>query len=140
MAVSPGYVGSLTLNIGGAGAAVMGIRRGSARETIDTHDTTSTASTQLVGESGSQAGVHETRIQGKARCRLSVQAQFGADGAGDPPAFTQLTIYGNIPVVYSAGDVITGNFMVEEYENSLDVDGTIDYSLSMTSNGGYTRA
>lgn len=132
---SPGFTGSITID-----GAVMGIRRGSCRETIDTHDTTSTATTQLVGESGGQSGVHETRIQGKARCRLSVNAQFGADGAGDPPNYTQLTIYGNKAIVYSAGDVVTGNFMFEEYENSLDVDGTIDYSMNLISNGAYTRA
>jgi hypothetical protein len=134
MSVKAGFRGGLSLNIAGAGLIALGIRQMTVRETIDNHDTSSTASAIDV------AGLlPETRIQGKKRCRLNISAQYSAGGAGDPPNFGGTNLYGDIGVQATAGDQVTGNFMVEEYANLLNVDGTIDYELGMISDGAYTR-
>lgn len=134
LAVRPGFRGSLTLNLGAAGATALGIKQGSVRETIDKIITNSTASTL-----DSSNLLPETRTQSVKRLALNVQAQVAAGGAGDPPNFAGTNTYGDIPVVATFGDVITGNFQIDEIGNSIDVNGSIDYDLAMGSNGAYTR-
>ena len=133
MAVKAGFKGSLTLNINAAGALAMGVRKVDHSEDIEIHDTSSTVSpvTNNVLQS--------TCIQGKTTGKLQVDAQYSAGGAGDPPAFGGGNLYGNIPMSCVAGDTIAGNYVVTNYTNSFDVDGTIDYSLSMQNNGSITR-
>ena len=134
MAVKAGFRGSLTLNIAGGGAVAYGVRQASHRESIQQHDTSSTASTLVSNV------LQSTAVLGKTQGVLSVQAQYSAGGAGDPPAFAAGALYNNIPVVFTGGDTVSGNYQVREYENSFNVDGTIDYDLVMTSNGAITRA
>lgn len=132
--VKPGFRGSLTLNLGGAGALALGIRTGSVRETVDNIPTINTTSTLDASNIAP-----ETRIQTKKRCRLNASAQFSAGGAGDPPNFAGTNTFGDIPVVAIFGDTITGNFQVEEIGNNIDENADINYDLAMISNGAYTR-
>lgn len=139
MAVKPGFRGAITLNIASGGALALGIKRGSMRETIGNIDTKSTITTLDAANL-----LPVTRIQSTKEWRLSIQAQYSAGGAGDPPGLSTgggdaTKIAGNIAVSCQMGDTVAGNFMVEEFENSLDVDGSIDYSLNMVSNGAITR-
>lgn len=134
MSARGGFKGALTLNIGGAGANALGIKRGSCRQTIQNINTNSTASTLTAGNY-----LANNRIQTTYEHRLNINAQYSAGGAGDPIAFGNNAEFGNIVVSFQAGDTIAGNFIVEEYENALDTDGAIDYSLGMVSNGAATR-
>lgn len=131
--VKPGFRGSLTLNLNSAGATALGIKTGAVREQVDNIVTNNTGSTL----DGSNI-LPETRVQSVKRCRLNVAAQFSAGAAGDPPNFAAQTI-GDIPVVATFGDVITGNFQIEEIGNQIDVNGDINYDFAMISNGAYTR-
>lgn len=131
--VKPGFRGSVTLNLLAAGATVLGIKQGTVTETIDSIITNSTASTLDASNL-----LPETREQSVKRCRVNIQAQFSAGGAGDPPNFAGQTA-GDVPCVIIFGDTITGNFKIEEIANSIDVNGDINYTLAMISNGAYTR-
>lgn len=127
--VRPGFRGSVTV-----AGAVLGIRTGSVRETVDnivTNNTTSTLDASNL--------LPETRVQSAKRCRLNMSAQYSAGGAGDPPNFAGTLLYGDIAVVAVFGDTISGNFQTEELGNNIDVIGDINYDLAMASNGTYTR-
>ena len=102
-------------------------------EAIALHDTTSTGSSLVNNVAQS------TIVRGKTIGRLRIGAQYSAGGAGDPPDLGAGKIYSDIPIVYNAGDAYSGSFAIEEYTTSHDVDGTIDYDLSMQNNGTITR-
>lgn len=132
--VKGGFQGSLTLNIASGGAKALGIKRGTMRQNIQNIKTNSTASTLVAG-----AYLPNVRIQTTYEHHLSFNAQYSAGGAGDPIAIGSNAEFGNIVVAFQAGDSFAGNFMFEEIENSLDVDGSIDYAGNMISNGAVTR-
>jgi hypothetical protein len=145
IAVRPGYTGSIKLTIPGATGGTLSVKTAQARETVDNHDTVGTASPTV---NGGQTAL-QTSIQGKARLRLSIGAQYSAGGSGDPPQFgagTSGGIYGPLGVIAQIGDIIAGSTsttyasaIAEDFTNSLNESGTIDYSLDMLLNGSYQR-
>ncbi len=134
--VFPGYLGSLNIEIDGGSEVELGVRQMNIRESIDLHSTSSTASPVTAIHSILQ----ETRINGQARLRASIQAQYGAQGDGDPPDFSGEALYGSQYITADVGYILTGYFLVDDFGNSLNVDATIDYDLGMLSNGSYTRS
>ena len=134
MAVRGGYLGALSFNIASGGVKALGIKRGSMRQTIQNIVTNSTASTPVATNY-----LPNSRIQTTFEHNLSFNAQYSAGGAGDPIAIGSNAEFGNIAVVFQAGDSFSGNMMFAEIENSLDVDGAVDYSGNMVSNGHVVR-
>ncbi len=134
--VFPGYLGSMQIQIDGGGEVTLGVKSINVRESIDLHDTSSTASPVTPIHSILQ----ETRINGKARLRFNSTAQYDAGGDGDPPDFSGEALYGNQYITADVGYVLAGYFLIDEFGNSLNESGTIDYDLSCLSNGQYTRS
>ena len=139
MPVRPGYRGSFGIHIdyttGAITYAVLSLKTMQIRETVDNHDTSGTASPKT----STKNILQETRIAGKARCRVNIGAQWGADGGGDPPDFTGEKLYGNHAITAQAGSQIVGIFLAEDFGNSLNESGTIDYDMSFISDGAYER-
>jgi hypothetical protein len=135
LGVLPGYRGDFLIGIDGGGQEQLNVKSMQIRETVDQHDTSGTGS----ATTASKFILQETRIPGKARCRISVQGQYAAGSAGDPPDFSGEALYGIHSVSADAGDTVEGNFNAEEFGNSLNEAGTIDYDLNLISNGAYER-
>ncbi len=140
-AVKPGFRGKFEIHIDYVSSsptyAELNVRQMTVRETVDRHDTSGTASPKTA----SKFILQETNIPGKARCRVNINAQYQglSVGASDPPDFGGEKLYGNQAIRAQAGDTVVGVFGVEDYGNSLNVDGTIDYDFAFISNGTYTR-
>jgi hypothetical protein len=152
--VRPGYTGSVQISIPGNSIAllVLRVKTANARESIDNHDTVGTGSPTNSALTGTGVGVtpnaYGTQIQGKTRLRLSIGGQYSAGGTGDPPQFGNGGVYGTIGVLAQIGDTFSldgGNSLpyaatVEDLANSLNESGTIDYDLSILSNGPFVRS
>lgn len=136
MAIVPGWTASLTTNIAGAGARANNFRRLSNRETVSNADISSSGSSVINNV------LQEQKLQISANSRLTIQAQYSAGGAGDPPAWAAGGVYGNIPVVAGIGSTVSGNFITESLENSGEVSptGVIDYTWELISNGSVVRS
>lgn len=141
MAVKPGYIGALGITIDTAtvgSPVVLGIKTGAYRESIQKHNTNSTASPVVTPTNGVPV-LQSTNINGSTQGRLHTTAQWGAQGGGDPPDFSGVKLYGTHYVTYQAGTLIVGYMLMEEFANTLNVDGTLDYEMSLLSTGPITR-
>lgn len=139
--VQPGFTGTIKIAIDTPGtAAVLGVKTATFEETIAKHSTISTASPKVTSPNNStQPVVQETQINGKTVGRLSTTAQYSAQGAADPPDFGGGKIYGNHYIDATIGDRITGYMLMERLADTLNVEGTIDYEMSLVTNGPFTR-
>jgi hypothetical protein len=120
--------------------ATLGIKTGTYEEIIAKHSTISTASPVVQSPNDpNHPIVQDTCINGKTMGRLTCTAQYSAQGAADPPDFSGGKIYGNHYVSFDAGDTIVGYMKMERLANILNVEGTIDYDMSLLSNGTFVR-
>lgn len=109
------------------------VKRINANETADDLDTTSTCIT-IEGENN--VGF-ETRIPGVKRMEMTVEADYAAGGAGDPPA---CEVGDTVQVDALVGYTIAGNFVVLGFTYTLEVKGLIAYTMTLKSTGVYTVA
>jgi hypothetical protein len=123
-----GYRGSIDLD----GDALC-VKRITANETADDLDTTSTCAT-LDSNQADPATAYETRLPGVKRLEMTVEADYGAGGAGDPPAVDVGDLTAVLAVV---GYLISGNFWVMAFTYALEVKGLISYTMTLKSQGEY---
>lgn len=140
-----GYRGSLQMAIDNVSSSptllTYGIKSGSVRETIEKHDLSATTSPVVNSPNLTAVKILQVpRLNGKASCRINCSAQWNSSGTGDPIQFGSNAIYGNVAVSYQAGDTVVGSFLVDDYANTLNVDGTVDTDWNLISNGAYTRS